>query len=61
MMRLFFLFVLFLTAGSCQQIYISEGQKLGSEMVGCDILGKGPAGELFVYKKYRFEDEGGCV
>ncbi len=57
-MRLLFLFVLFSTVQvSAQQIYISEGQKLSSEMVGYDILGKGPAGELFVYKKYRFEDE----
>ncbi len=40
-----------------QQVYISEIQKLSAEMIGFDILGRLPDGNLLVYKKYRFDDE----
>ncbi len=40
-----------------QQIYISDPQKISTELVGYNILGKNKNGDVMIYKKYRFEDE----
>lgn len=40
-----------------QNIYISSPEKLSTELIGFDILGKTKNGDLLIYKKYRFEDE----
>lgn len=40
-----------------QQIFISDPQKISTELVGYNILGKNKNGDVLIYKKYRFEDE----
>lgn len=40
-----------------QNIFISTPEKLSTELIGFDILGKTKNGDLLIYKKYRFEDE----
>ena len=40
-----------------QKIFISDPQKISTELVGYNILGKNKNGDVLVYKKYRFEDE----
>ncbi|MEZ5015315.1 MAG: hypothetical protein R2794_13590 [Chitinophagales bacterium] len=42
---------------SAQNIYISESQKISTELIGYNILGKNKNGDVLIYKKYRFEDE----
>ena len=54
---IFFLIFLFSVETRAQQVYISKEQKLSAEMIGFDVLGSLPGGELMVYKKYRFDDE----
>lgn len=39
-----------------QNIYISNEEKLNSELVGFDVVGRMNSGNLVIYKKYRFED-----
>jgi hypothetical protein len=40
-----------------QNVYISNAEKLSTELIGFDVLGKNKNGEILIYKKYRFEDE----
>ena len=40
-----------------QSIFISDAQKISTELIGYDILGKTKNGDVLIYKKYRFEDE----
>jgi hypothetical protein len=40
-----------------QQIFISDPQKISTELIGYNILGKNKNGDVLIYKKYRFEDE----
>lgn len=40
-----------------QNIYISNEEKLSSELVGFDVVGRMNSGDLVVYKKYRYKDE----
>ncbi|MBC8048398.1 MAG: hypothetical protein H7Y00_16480 [Fimbriimonadaceae bacterium] len=40
-----------------QNIFISPPEKLSTELVGFDILGKTKNGDVLIYKKFRFEDE----
>ncbi len=42
---------------SAQQIFISDPQKISTELIGYNILGKNKNGDVLVYKKYRFKDE----
>jgi hypothetical protein len=58
-MKLFLLFTtsVFYISGFAQQVYISDHEKLSAEMVGYDILGASGSGDVYIYKKYRFEDK----
>ncbi|MGB4930090.1 MAG: hypothetical protein WBP43_08975 [Chitinophagales bacterium] len=55
--------ILFLLCVGClkyvgaQQIFISDPQKISTELIGYNILGKNKNGDVLVYKKYRFKDE----
>ncbi len=40
-----------------QQIFISDAQKISTELVGYNILGETKNGDILIYKKYRFNDE----
>ena len=40
-----------------QQIYISDAQKISTELIGYNILGKTKNNDVLIYKKFRFEDE----
>ncbi|MBC8172598.1 MAG: hypothetical protein H7X71_01720 [Chitinophagales bacterium] len=57
--RICFSFLLMLFAGHlyAQNIFISTPEKLSTELIGFDILGKLKNGDVLIYKKYRFEDE----
>ena len=52
-----FLFLLSPALLQAQKIFISDPQKISTELVGYNILGKNKNGDVMVYKKYRFEDE----
>ncbi len=41
---------------SAQKIFISDPQKISTELVGYNILGKNKNGDILIYKKFRFED-----
>jgi hypothetical protein len=57
--RVIFLILLICAANPLrsQNIFISEPQKISTELIGYDILGKTKNGDVLVYKKYRFQDE----
>ncbi|MBK7108463.1 MAG: hypothetical protein IPH61_04715 [Bacteroidetes bacterium] len=40
-----------------QNIYISNEEKLSSELEGFDVVGRMNGGDLVVYKKYKYKDE----
>lgn len=40
-----------------QAIFISQPEKISTDLLGYDILGKTRNGEVLVYKKYRYADE----
>lgn len=40
-----------------QKVFISDPQKISTELIGYNILGKNKNGDVMIYKKYRFEDE----
>lgn len=52
-----FITLYFANTGVTQNIFISNGEKLSTELVGFDIIGRVSNNELLVYKKYRFKDE----
>ncbi|MFN3940214.1 MAG: hypothetical protein ACK4IY_06480, partial [Chitinophagales bacterium] len=43
--------------GTSQNIFISNSEKLSTDLIGFDIIGRVSNGELLIYKKYRFKDE----
>lgn len=51
------LFVLNFKNVQAQQIFISDPQKISTELIGYNILGKNKNGDVLIYKKYRFKDE----
>lgn len=55
----FFICILFVwpAISAAQQIFISDPQKISTELIGYNILGKNKNGDVLIYKKYRFEDE----
>ncbi len=52
-----FMFLFLPAIAQAQKIFISDPQKISTELVGYNILGKNKNGDVLVYKKYRFEDE----
>ncbi|MFI5171648.1 MAG: hypothetical protein ACHQFW_04615 [Chitinophagales bacterium] len=55
---LYFLFLLVLPKmARGQKVFISDPQKISTELIGYNILGKNKNGDVMIYKKYRFEDE----
>ncbi|MFN0275650.1 MAG: hypothetical protein ACKVPJ_07890 [Chitinophagales bacterium] len=55
---IFFVFIIiFSFYANAQNVFISTPEKLSTELIGFDILGKTKNGDLLIYKKYRFEDE----
>ncbi|MFZ1612444.1 MAG: hypothetical protein WAU21_03660, partial [Chitinophagales bacterium] len=62
MKNYFTLLILFLilfcgSVSVAQNIYISNEEKLSSELVGFDVVGRMNGGDLVVYKKYKYKDE----
>lgn len=52
-----FFILLFSARVNAQSIFISEAQKISTELIGYDVLGKTKNGDVLIYKKYRFEDQ----
>lgn len=52
-----FSFAVLPTQLSAQNIYISNDEKLSSELIGFDVVGRMSDGNLVIYKKYRYKDE----
>lgn len=52
-----YLLILLPILTGAQQVFISDPQKISTELVGYNILGKNKNGDVMIYKKFRYEDE----